>query len=305
MAPETPVAMQTKSCGQRGGSLSDGAGIFYGTHLSLTVITALISVSAVFLNSLLIASVARTPSLRRPAILLVCGLAVSDLLTGLVPLPLIIGAHVLKISGDAAQCQADTLYALYDAALVAVLGTSQVQLCLMGFDRYRAVAQPLRYRTTATNRKAVRAAVVSWLVWGSLAVGVAVLVPDPWRLYVNALMGVVFIVVPIVTQLASYKAVRLQNQLIAGVNPQTTAVTLAREKAMLVSLAWTTCNIFGSTFIPTAAFTATFFVKSKIYSNYVVTWSITGSYVSTCINPLIYFRRHAEIRAAAFRLLGW
>ena len=65
-------------------------------NCSANTILVIVSIIA---NSLVVSAIWRTPSLRYPSIVFLCGLAVSDLAVGLVVQPLFIAVELLKIHG--------------------------------------------------------------------------------------------------------------------------------------------------------------------------------------------------------------
>ena len=102
-------------------------------------------------NLAVIIAVIKTPSLQRPCNILLCGLATTDCLTGLVAQPLFV-AWRLMIHRIHESCdnQAE-LFRAYTMGL-SFVGWSFFNITLISFDRHYALAKPFKYRSNMTNR---------------------------------------------------------------------------------------------------------------------------------------------------------
>ena len=115
-------------------------------------VNAPLSVFAFLSNLLVIITVAKTPSLQRPANVLLCSLAAIDCLTGVTTQPLFfIWRLMLHRARHSCYLQTE----LEESRLVLTtltLGWSLAILTLISFDRVRALSNPLSYRTEVTNK---------------------------------------------------------------------------------------------------------------------------------------------------------
>lgn len=126
---------------------------------STNIILVIVSILA---NSLVVAVVWRTPSLRYPSIVFLCGLAVSDLAVGLVVQPLFIAVELLKIHGLPAggDCTLETTFL---ALGFIVCGVSFGHVTLISVDRYIAIQYPLRYTSIVTFPRVLFLIAICWL----------------------------------------------------------------------------------------------------------------------------------------------
>ena len=126
---------------------------------TLNIILMIVSFLA---NSLVIAAVRRTPSLRYPSIVFLCGLALSDVAVGLVVQPLFIAVELLKIHGypKGDNCRLET--AFFTLAFV-VCGVSFGNVTLISLDRYLAIQYPLRYDTIVTIPRVYFLTISCWV----------------------------------------------------------------------------------------------------------------------------------------------
>ena len=126
---------------------------------TVNIIQMIVSILA---NSLVIAAVWRTPSLRYPSIVFLCGLALSDVAVGLVVQPLYILVELLKIHGypTGDDCNLET--AFITLAFV-VCGVSFGNVTLISLDRYLAIQYPLRYDTIVTIPRVYFLTISCWV----------------------------------------------------------------------------------------------------------------------------------------------
>ena len=129
--------------------------IFISTVLVLT------SISAVVGNSLVLASIWRTPSLHSPSNVLIVGLAVSDLCVGLFVEPTAFVFDLARHIGSAhVFCYAAVL--LWWSGIWLTL-TSLITVTAISVDFYLALHLHLRYKELVTVGRMVRAAVGIWV----------------------------------------------------------------------------------------------------------------------------------------------
>ena len=111
-----------------------------------------LSVFASLSNFLVIITVAKTPSLQRPATVLLCSLAATDCLTGVTTQPLF-SIWRLMLCRARHSCYLQTeLFELRYVLTTLTLGWSLAILLLISFDRARALFNPLAYRSEVTNK---------------------------------------------------------------------------------------------------------------------------------------------------------
>ena len=103
-------------------------------------------------NLAVIVAVIKTPSLQRPCNILLCSLATTDCLTGLIAQPIFV-AWRLMIHRIHESCdhQAEMLQA-FTASQSAFAGWSFVNITLISFDRHYALAKPLVYHVSMTRK---------------------------------------------------------------------------------------------------------------------------------------------------------
>ena len=118
----------------------------------LCAVSAPFCIFAFLSNLAVILAVIKTPSLQRPSNILLCSMATTDCLTGLVAQPLFL-AWRLMIHRIYESCnhQAGLLKA-HLVSLMAFTGWSFANLTAMSFDRQFALPKPLVYRAEKTKK---------------------------------------------------------------------------------------------------------------------------------------------------------
>ena len=124
----------------------------YMNDAVLCTINVPVCVFAFLGNLAVIVAVIKTPSLQRPCNILLCSLATTDCLTGLIAQPIFVAWRLMipRIH-DSCDHQAE-LYKAFSLSLKSCSGWSFVNLCLISFDRHYALAKPLVYRSSVTKK---------------------------------------------------------------------------------------------------------------------------------------------------------
>ena len=103
-------------------------------------------------NLAVILAVVKTPSLQIPCNILLCSLATTDCLTGLIAQPIFV-AWRLMIHRIHESCDYQVeLFTAYNVSQAAFAGWSFANITLISFDRHYALAKPLVYRASVTKK---------------------------------------------------------------------------------------------------------------------------------------------------------
>ena len=276
----------------------------YINNVCVIVVNVLLAIFAVVCNAVVMLAVFKTNSLRRPSNLLICSLALSDFLVGAVAQPLVVVRTLLHNAG-ADCCLYNHVHYISNFTFYLFACGSFATVCIMSWDRYKAVSSPLQYRSIVTNKKITRiiAAVWSaWVIYVIIVVNLPILDP-PLRTPVVLLMLATFIIIPLVSQIVIQKLWRRHTNQIAAAIPS--VATLAREKKMLVTFRYILAAICGSILPPLLLVVVTRLSgENNTLKTYPPPWVKTMLCLSSCLNPVIYFMRHSDMRSAALRLIG-
>ncbi|XP_078343943.1 melanocyte-stimulating hormone receptor-like [Oculina patagonica] len=121
------------------------------------VLNAPLMLISIFGNTLVLAAILRTPSLRSPSITLLCSLAVSDFLVGAIVQPLYIATEVLRVRVYPAL-------RITEIIQFSLCGVSLCTVTAISFDRFAALHYHMRYAATVTIPRVTRVLVTTWIV---------------------------------------------------------------------------------------------------------------------------------------------
>ncbi|XP_055728007.1 trace amine-associated receptor 13c-like [Salvelinus fontinalis] len=144
-------------CFQDGNSSCRKALLSTSIYITLYIFFSLISAVTVFLNVLVIISISHFKQLHTPTNLLILSLAVSDLLVGLIVIPVMTVAIM-------ESCWGFGKYFCAFHAYIACLCTSLSlgNLVLISIDRYVAVCDPLLYHSKITITRIMCCISITW-----------------------------------------------------------------------------------------------------------------------------------------------
>ena len=117
-------------------------------------------------NALVLAAVWKTPSLRSPSVIFLCGLATTDLTVGVLLQPLFLSMELMLLP-DSSTYHGALGYA-FIAVSYTVCGASLMTLTT-SVDRLLALRYHMRYTSIVTARRALCAIALNWLTSWFLA----------------------------------------------------------------------------------------------------------------------------------------
>ncbi|XP_043105801.1 trace amine-associated receptor 13c-like [Puntigrus tetrazona] len=121
------------------------------------VFFSLLSAWTVFLNLLVIISISHFKKLHTPTNLIILSLAVADILTGLIVMPL----EAIKLI-ETCWYFGNTACGLFTITLGVIISASLSNLVLIAVDRYVALCHPLRYPQKITKTKTLMTICLCW-----------------------------------------------------------------------------------------------------------------------------------------------
>ena len=278
--------------------------------VSNCVINILLSVTATIGNILVLSVVWKTPSLRSPSIVLLCGLASTDLAVGLVVQPVFFSMEMmLLLSNSEYHCDLGKAYIVlsYTACSASLMTVTAISL-----DRLLALRYHLRYTSIVTVPRVIYVMALNWLVSGFMA-GLVLWSGRKVFTVVMAAGVAICLCLSTCAYLKIYLAVRRHQQ---KIQVQANAVQV-RNGFNVARFKRTTGNAFVVHYFLLLCYTPLFinFLLSSnrdiIYSVFskeshrVIAWKLTTTIVFTnsSVNPFIYCWRLREMRVAVRRTL--
>ena len=126
-----------------------GVKTVYASDIALTVVHIPSAIFAFLSNLAVIVTIIRTPSLHVLVNVLLCGLAASDCLTGLVVQPVYASWRFL-LHHLRDPCTLVHLYQASKSLPFLLVGCTFLNLAITSVDRFYAVSKPFAYRTVVT-----------------------------------------------------------------------------------------------------------------------------------------------------------
>ena len=121
-----------------------------------SVLNAPLMITSIIGNTLVLAAILRTPSLRSPSLTLLCSLAVSDFLVGILVQPLYIVTEITKVRIHPAMRMSEIIQFL-------LCGVSLCTITSISLDRFAALHYHLRYAAVVTVRRVAYMLVIMWI----------------------------------------------------------------------------------------------------------------------------------------------
>ena len=242
-------------------------------------------------NSLVIAAILRTPTLRSPFTLLLCSLAVSDLLVGLVAQPLFIA---IELKGF--------LYFLDKIFSLMTYGCCGVSLCTMAIislDRFAALHYHMRYVTIVTTTRVLYTLVTTWVVI-FMSLGIFF-----WNIIFYFWIASIFIVICFLISSFSYiRIFQIVKRHKAQIQAQNQAIQNTNNNMNMMRLKKSTMNTFVVYIALILCYFPMFLIfvlmgtntLEKVTQNWKLYTSIV--YLNSFINPILYCWRLSELRKA-------
>ena len=127
------------------------------------VVNLALAFVAIFANALVLYGVWKTPSLRSPSILLLCGLASTDFSVGFIAQPIFIAKSFVELFSRSVNLK--LIFININATIAFCLcGSSLVMMAGISIDRLIAIHKSLQYPSIVTSSRVTRILVAIWIV---------------------------------------------------------------------------------------------------------------------------------------------
>ena len=278
--------------------------------LSILIIIAILSPIAVVGNAFVLAAIWKNPSLRTPSYILLCGLAFTDLFTGLVTQPFYVASEFMCL-GEPQEIKRWLSFLYYVGVITGGCGTyfmcMQVQvITCMSIERWLHMTR----RSLLTGRRAGFAVVGILLAPIPTGVFRALNVVTGNYQYVWTIFIALLLFCLITTSTAYFKVFRIirrhQQQIQANESSQNSgqpAINLAKYKKSVLTILYIVA-VFYITFLPLIVFFVLYSShkdRAEIELAFVI--SMIFMFLSSSLNPLIYLWRMNDIRNGVKQLI--
>jgi len=261
------------------------------------VVNIPLALASIIGNALVLHAVWKTPSLRSPSLLLLCGLALSDLAVGAVVQPLFVADNFLRLYAQSQKLK-ELFHSGYSTVGFSLCGVSLCTMAGISIDRFIAIQKPLRYASIVTLPRIKRILVAIWGICLFLASA------QLWEERV-LLVSIIFMIciclcISIICHVSIYKIVRrhqieIQTQLQA-VESNTANINMAS----LHKSAFNAFIVFIVLVICYCPYLVVYVVSVSVSSiNHKILGRAIAStvvFINSALNPLLYCWRLRELR---------
>ena len=267
------------------------------------VVNLALAVVAITGNALVLYAVWKTPSLRSPSILLLCGLASTDFSVGLIAQPIFIAGGFAEVFSQSVNLKL-MFKKVYDTIAFSLCGGSLGMMTGISIDRVIAIQKPLQYPSIVTSSRVAPILVAIWVV--SLLAATT----EFWekRVLFASICSSVFICLSIcvICHAAMYKIMRrhrlqIQSQIQAFDDRNARTSTISHRKsafnAFVVFIVLVIC------YFPYLVVYIVYFIGKAGELKLEFLLSATVVFLNSALNPLLYCWRIREIRLAVLQTL--
>ena len=246
-------------------------------------------------NALVLVVILGTPSLRSPSVIVLCNLAVSDLLVGLVVQPVYIVEQMVQ-----------TVPKLQEAVRgmgFAGCGVSLSTMTAITVDRFLALHYHLQYPNLMTTSRAIYTIVTIWCIITLFSF--SVLWSPRIHYFLGAFCITICLLVCLVCFIKIHRIVR-RHQLQIYVQQQALENSTDTNNHHIRQSTNSAKNIFIYFLVMILCYTPSFFVHiisaiNNATSIILWTFSVAAAFENSSINPLLYCWRIPELRTAVFK----
>ena len=279
---------------------SDDMGKFASSPETIVIINCVLNVplmiTSIVGNTVVLAAILRTSSLRSPSMILLCSLALSDILIGFLVQPLWISHELTKIR---------SLNDVVSAMAFAACGVSLSTMTAISVDRFLALHYHMRYPSLMTTHRAFHITGSLWLISFLLSL------LNIWRsganhfAMVTAFGIIVCLLVSTICYIQIYQIVR-RHQLQIQAQQQAVENFNAENNQSMQRSIKSALNTFIYYLVMILCYTPVFVTTSLIANprhRWTSAWNFadTVAFMNSSINPFLYCWRMRELRAAVVK----
>ena len=264
---------------------------------TLTIVNCILNVPLLVLsilgNTMVLTAVLKTPSLRSPSIILLCGLAASDFVVGLIVQPIFIARDLTSVYIFARLTRSfGTLFC----------GISFASMSAISVDRFLALQFHMTYGTLVTKSRVKLTLILIWLINSGLNIW-----HTPTNFHLAIVLVGVYISASTVSYIGIYRIIRRHN---AEIYAQRQALEYPSAQnvyslAMLTRTATNTFVFYISTifcYLPWFIYRIFYREKFPVGSQEAWVFTVTLVFANSAINPFLYCWRIRDLRKAVIKI---
>ena len=257
-------------------------------------LNAPLMIVAIIGNTLVLVAILRAYSLFSPSITLLCSLATSDLLVGLVLQPLYIAN---ALTGNSPLKQA------FNTTVFAVCGVSLLTMAVISIDRFLALHYHMRYPNLMTRHRAIYTTVTLWIIVFLLSF------LNFWTINAYYLASAASILICLLVSTICYIKIYCivkHHQLQIHTQQKAVEGNTSDVNQTMVRSTKSAKNTFIYYIVMILCFTPVFVAMAILFispSHWNKGWTLADTvvFMNSSINPFLYCWRLRELRAAVVK----
>ena len=249
---------------------------------------------SILCNVLVLAAIIRTPSIRSTHMIMLCSLAVSDLLVGLIAQPIYIAKELTEDS---------SIYLVWKITVSFLSVVSLMTITAITVDRFLALHYHMRYATLATESRVEYTIITIWLFSFLLSC------VQFWNARAKHLgMGIVILICLTISTVSYMRIFQIVRRHQIQIHAQQQAVQNCNTEnnlnnARLGKSARNTLILFTALIVCYIPVSIVLTVNAISQWNFQIEWDFASIsvFLNSSINPFLYCWRVRELRTAVFK----
>lgn len=260
-------------------------------------VNVLLALTSIIGNILVLHVAWKTPSLRSPSLILLCGLAMSDLAVGTVVQPLFIANQLVRLYSRSQRLN-QLFLSVYNTFGFSLCGISLCTVTAIGVDRLLAVEKSLHYPSIVTIPRVRRILLAIWTICVILAS------TQLWQEKILLIsLGTVIcacLCISTISHVKIYKTVRYhQNAIQLQFLAVETNSRIVNKGTSLKMSAFNAFIVFLALIICYSPYLVVFYALTSVHPiKKLMARSLTSTivFINSSLNPFLYCWRVSEIR---------
>ncbi len=259
------------------------------------VLNAPLMLISILGNALVLAAIARTPSIRSTPTIMLCSLAVSDLLVGLIAQPLYL-ADLFTTESSIADLSIMVGFS--------VCGVTLWTTTAISVDRFMALHYHMRYATLVTKSRVRLTVLIIWLI--NVPFSGFYLCKEREFKFTIAIMTVICLTISTFCYILIYRIVRRHHSQIFALQQTLQSFTAGNDGLQIERLKKSALNTFVFYIFLIICYLP-MYILLTLYGISYIEWTIEWNFVTilvfmnSAINPFLYCWRLREVRTAVVK----
>lgn len=277
-------------------------GNFFASDIVCCVLNSVFSVVATTWNIVVILVIWKTPLLHSPSNILICCLACSDFIIGLMAQPMLVTYKIAELKNSANTACIGRL--VHWIAGFVCAGVSVMTICAISVDKVLALYLHLRYKEKVTVARVFKVIFAFWIFCISTAVSLFLANTDRYWTLVPLPVLAVTLTTTFVAYIKVFRVLRRhQRQIQSQTRSAWEGVNMSKYKKSVITMVYLLV-MFLVCYTPFLTAMAVRFLAG--YSPGVkmaYEWGATIVYLNSSLNPVVYWFRMQEIRLATYNTI--